>query len=444
MKLLKLYKTYRISQIFLITILTLLNSSMVLAYIGSDSEVVISNKKTLQLKYVNDKSKKAVLNGLIYLQSIQNKDGSWALETTTNGWRLKVGITSLSVLAFLANGYLPGQWEYGSELKKAQKFLINQSSLKENGFMGNTMYEHGLATMCLAELLNKSPVKWKSEKVTDVLIKAIKLIELSQSDKGGWRYRPAPEQGEDTSVSAMVYMSLASAHKAGFNVNDRVSRYFKEYCLATGNPNGGGFWYNPIYKKNTTKPPHKSTTITLSCTAGGTYSAQLAGLGKTKLVKESIKFMKRQPDIFNQFDYFYYFHFYAIHAMAKAGENEFALWYPKIRNTLTLKQNKNGSWNNKKDHVNPMAILILSSPYNLSIIKESLDYLPTLKVREKEKKNIKKLVELLGHNSYIIRNSTEVKLKEMQNKNFKYFKKLINEQSDPEIIYRLKKIINAK
>ena len=53
-------------------------------------------------------------------------------------------------------------------------------------------------------------------------------------------------------------------------------------------------------------------------------------------------------------------------AMVQAGDERYANWYPKIRDSLISLQQTNGSWQEKEDdypHKTPMAIIILGTPH---------------------------------------------------------------------------------
>jgi hypothetical protein len=67
-------------------------------------------------------------------------------------------------------------------------------------------------------------------------------------------------------------------------------------------------------------------------------------------------------------EYYYYTHYYAIQAMVQAGDEEYAWWYPKIRDELIKRQNAQGGWGQVSNpgtisYETPMAIIILSTPH---------------------------------------------------------------------------------
>ena len=72
------------------------------------------------------------------------------------------------------------------------------------------MYEHGLATLCLAEMYGMDP----DPELEDKLRKAVDLIIKCQSPAGGWRYSPSPTD-QDLSVTVMQVVALRAANNAG-------------------------------------------------------------------------------------------------------------------------------------------------------------------------------------------------------------------------------------
>ena len=73
--------------------------------------------------------------------SFRNEDGSW-------GDKYKAAETSLALMAFMVKGYMPEQPPYGGAMSKGVDFLL-KAAREGGGYMGDSMYEHGLATLAL-------------------------------------------------------------------------------------------------------------------------------------------------------------------------------------------------------------------------------------------------------------------------------------------------------
>jgi len=265
-------------------------------------------------------------------------------------------------MAFMSQGQFPGFGPYGKQLDRAKEFLLKKAQAGNDGYLGAVMYEHGLATLALSEMWGMTRDRNDDEAIQKALEAAVKVILRSQNDGGGWRYQPSPNAGQDTSVTAMVFIALASARQAGIVVpNETITKVVK-YLESVWNADTGGFGYLPGAQKST-----KLTTI--ACTAGGAYAAQLAGQRDSEMVTAALRFLEtKAPGIFGKAEFYYYAHYYAIQAMVQAGDEQYSAWYPKIRDALITKQLPNGSWGKgKKDETGsyetPMAIITLATPH---------------------------------------------------------------------------------
>lgn len=295
---------------------------------------------------------RAIDRGLEFLIATQRPDGSWAKEDGS----FSTAGTSLGLMAFMVKGHFPGFGRHGEALDRAKEYLLQKAEASSTGYLGG-MYEHGLYTLCLSELWGMTADAEDNPRIQLQLQRAVDVILRAQSPLGGWRYQARPDSGQDTSVTAMVFVSLASARQAGILVPtetiDRVVGYLRDQVW---NEKTGGFGYQG------------RTGTTLACTAGGAYAAQLCGMRETEWVQAAVRYLENSPKIFNreEIGYYYYAHYYAIQAMVQAGEEHYAKWYPQIRDALINLQQPNGSWENPKKpypHTTPMAIIILGTPH---------------------------------------------------------------------------------
>lgn len=299
---------------------------------------------------LTEEASKAIDRGLQYLLKTQKPDGSW--DRDGKGDR-EVAITSLALMAFMANSQFPGFGKYGKELDRAKEFLLKKARSRDDGFMGATMYEHGLATLALSEIWGMSKNKDDDDQLQAAVEKAVEVIKRSQNPGGGWRYQPKADGGEDSSVSAMVFIALASARQAGVMVENEVIAKFRKYVKSARDGKTGGFSYVPKGNGGTSIP----------CTAGIAYAGQLAGLRDTEIITGAIRLLNEQENIFNRVGHYFYCHYYAVQAMVQAGDKEYQKWYPQIRDALIAKQLADGSWSKKEKYGTPMAIIILSTPH---------------------------------------------------------------------------------
>ena len=300
---------------------------------------------------LTEAAEKAIDRGLKFLLANQNKDGSWSMD---NGDYAIAG-TSLGLMAFMVEGHFPGFGEYGDALDRAKDYLLKRNQDSPSGAMGVKMYEIGLFTIAMSELWGMTKDPADNEKIQVALERSVQIILRSQSPLGGWRYAPRPDAGQDTSVTAMVFVSLASAREAGVLVPtetiDRLTGYLRDQAFSEQR---GGFGY-------------QGAGYTIACTAGGVYAAQLAGNRETEWVKAALHTLENETKMFSRKDngHYYYSHYYAMQAMVQAGDERYAKWYPQIRDSLISLQKPDGSWVEKENdypHKTPMAIIILATP----------------------------------------------------------------------------------
>src|SRR5437773_1558359 len=200
---------------------------------------------------IDDDTKKAVAKGLAWLAAKQNPDGSWS----DGRYLHNTAITSFALLAFMSQGHLPNQGQYGPEVGKGARFLMaaaqnisvtdRETGKKLDGAYiigarGGNMYAHGMATLALAELSGQTG----DAEMRAILKRATDLIINTQNAQGGWRYEPQPTGG-DISVTIMQVMALRAAKNAGVHVPDVTLEKAIKYIKACYNPSEGGFSYMP-------------------------------------------------------------------------------------------------------------------------------------------------------------------------------------------------------
>lgn len=306
------------------------------------------------------KASEAIDRGLKHLLATQRADGSWA---AGDAGEREVAITSLALMAFMSKAQFPGSGPNGDALNKAKDWLLKKAGESPDGYLGTTMYEHGLATLALTEMWGMTRDR-DDDVVQKAVEAAVNVILRSQNKGGGWRYQPSADGGQDTSVTVMVFVALASARQAGIVVpNETIAKVVTYFESATSQQTGGFNYVPSGVQKNDS----------IACTGGGAYAAQLAGERGSEMVMSALRFLKeRSPGIIdNNFGEYYYGHYYAIHAMVQAGDEYYSEWYPLIRDALIRKQGTDGSWGGTKNksgilgtsYETPMAIIILATPH---------------------------------------------------------------------------------
>jgi hypothetical protein len=311
-----------------------------------------TRKKMLSEGGGSTASEAAVARGLIWLQKVQNSDGSWEFD---GSHKSKIGATGLALLPFLAAGHThkPSseapdpkrdpdikKRNYHLTVRKGIEFLLGK--LQPTGNFGTSnMYEHAIAAMSLCEAYGMSAdpkLRPAAQNVTNFIIKA-------QHSAGGWRYSPG--QAGDTSVTGWQIQALKSAHLSGLSVPQdvlkRATGFLDSVAYGDGSPASIGSRYGYTEKSGS-----------MSMTAVGLLCRQYLGWGpKNPKLAAGVEVLKRQPPSKGNFDIYYLY--YATQVVHFFGGDDWSVfWNPKIRDLLidtqvTAGQNL-GSWNPTQDH----------------------------------------------------------------------------------------------
>jgi hypothetical protein len=297
-------------------------------------------------------ARQAIDKGLAFLASRQVEDGSLA----ASGRNAAIG--ALAGIAWLSSGSTPGRGPYGREVARVTDFLLDH--VEDSGFITvpdrvshGPMYEHGFATLFLAEVHGMSP----RDDLRDKLARAVDLIVRTQNDEGGWRYQPRKADA-DISVTICQVMALRAARNAGLRVPAETIDRCVDYVKRSQNSDGG-FRYMLVGPGDSAFPR----------SAAGVVALHSAGIYEGPEVERGLAYLERfQPrgGPLAQDGYFFYGHYYAVQAMWQAGGPQWERWYPAIRDHLIASQQSNGSWTDTTgaEYGTAMATIILQMPDN--------------------------------------------------------------------------------
>jgi hypothetical protein len=326
---------------------------------------------------------KVIEGGLKYLSLTQDPEGFWRSDIgykLNYGYRIvegkenkpHVGITSLACLAFLANGHLPGQGEYGRCVEKGLDFVLSCTQEKD-GFItyeGTRMYSHAFATLFLAEVYGTT----YDERVREKLQLAVNLIEKSQNSEGGWRYEPLA-QDSDMSITVCQVQALRAARNIGIKISkgtiDKALAYVK--AIATQQKK---FKYQNL---NVSRTSFALTAAGCTALHGiGFYDSTYLRPFLDQLLSMKTPIEQRNiPEGYPDTYFYFYGHYYAAQAMFIEGGMYWEKWYSLISRDLLSKANHFKL--NVQDQVYPvvrwrcegvgdifgtaMALVILQIPY---------------------------------------------------------------------------------
>ena len=88
----------------------------------------------------------AYLRGIGYLSRSQNEQGYWV----NDSYGSETGVVGLAVVAILAHGDDPNFGPYKTAISKGINYILGKTN-KQTGYIGTSMYNHGFASLGLAE-----------------------------------------------------------------------------------------------------------------------------------------------------------------------------------------------------------------------------------------------------------------------------------------------------
>lgn len=163
---------------------------------------------------VTPSSELAARRGIEWLARNQGPQGNWESND--------LGLVGMGVLAFLANGHLPGRGRFGSVVERALDYVLRNaqaSGLLNIADPQRDMYNHGLATFVLGQAHGMTD----DRRISRVLEQSLKLIANTQARDGGWDYRARRQSyGHDLSLVVMQAKALRSAVDSGLEVRSDV------------------------------------------------------------------------------------------------------------------------------------------------------------------------------------------------------------------------------
>ena len=303
------------------------------------------------------------------------------------------GVTSLCILAFLAQGEMPGEGIYGDQLTHAIDYVLECQ--KPNGllaFVGPSgdidplgpfvwqhctgSYNHAITSLMLSEMHAMSDTL-QTEKVHDALEKAVHFslklqkVPKRKTDQGGWRYLGKYDLADsDLSVTSWYLMSLRSAKDAGFEVPAEVIDQAMEYVTRCFDENEKTFLYpNQPRSKQLSRVMAGAGILALA--HGGRHDNPLAQSAGSWLLTH--KFRSYNGNTAGR-ERYHYGVFYSCRAMYQLGGEYWQEYFPSAADQLVANQQSDGSWNidaNRRDrrygrcYSTALSILALSTPNQL-------------------------------------------------------------------------------
>lgn len=291
----------------------------------------------------------AYAKGLNFLVRSQNEAGFWG-----GAHGNEPGVVGLGVLAMLAHGDDPNYGPYSAAIKKGLNYILSQARAA-NGQIGMSMYNHGFATLALAEAYGAVD----DARIGPALEKAVELILTSQAANpmGGWRYSPE-NRDADTTVSGAQVVALLAARNAGLGIPDQAidkAIRFYQRCQS----GDGGFGYT---NASGGSPPRSAI---------GTLVFGLSRRKNTTHFRAGFRHLRQIPNEAG-INYFYYYVYYAAQAYFHADMVAWSNWNTEMVKLLQTRQNLDGSWSGRhgQSFSTSMSLLALALNYRYLPIYE--------------------------------------------------------------------------
>ena len=261
--------------------------------------------------------------GLKFLASTQSENGTW-----NDNYGSSPGVIGLTIIAMLAHGDDPNYGPYSTNIKRSINFIISSAN-QTNGYLGNSMYNHGFATLALAESYGVV----HDDRIGPALQKAVKLLISAQARNPykAWRYSPTSRDA-DTTISGACLVALLAAANAGIKVPDTAIQNALAYYKSCQSTNGGIGYTSP-----------GSSNLTRTAIASLCYS--LSGHQKSQVYKKSVNYLLTNTNQRGRSTYYFYYLYYGAQAFFRIPDKSAWDNWNKV-NIKTLKnlQGSNGAW----------------------------------------------------------------------------------------------------
>jgi hypothetical protein len=287
---------------------------------------------------------RAVDLGLRYIARRQTEpDGSISMAGNDPpvDHRAPFAVTAIAALAYMADGNSETRGPHCSELKRAIDYIAGKANFDADGIgaylgadgdMLSRMHGHGYATLALAEILGmggQAGGRERQRKLQQVLTAAVRKIEMTQGDSGGWYYKPSKDLEHEGSVTITLVQALRAARNVGVAVDAEVIRKAVEYVrqsqVKDANVADAGAFRYRLQSHETSLALTAAAIATLNST--GDYDSESIDRGIRYILKE-LKNPERESMGWGQLKFPAYEQLYLAQAFLQYRDFDvFAQWY---------------------------------------------------------------------------------------------------------------------
>ena len=220
------------------------------------------------------------------------------------------------------------------------------------------MHGHGFAMLFLAQVYGMEEDRAVARRLHDVLTRAVRITERSQSRAGGWLYSPDSD-GDEGSVTVTQMQGMRACRDAGIQVSPNTVRNAVRYIERSSNPDGGIRYQ--VGGGGESRPPITAAAVATLYNAGN-YDSPLA--------LKCLAFCDRTISVNsggnNMWGHFYYSHLYYSQAKYQRGGRDWERYYRAMSGRLVSSQSTDGSWMGDQvgtSYGTAIALIILQLPY---------------------------------------------------------------------------------
>jgi len=263
-----------------------------------------------------------------------------------------VGVTGLSLLAFLGAGYTDRgskrENKYARNVRMGLRYLMQSQA--EDGVFGTRathafIYNHAIATlaMCEAYWMTGNPRYKKPAQ------EGLNFLAMARNPYMAWRYEPRSGEN-DTSVTGWCVMALKSGKFANLEVDPDAFEGARQWIDKMTEPNFGQVGYN--YQGGTSSRPEGKqdrfpAEKTQAMTAAGILTRIFLGEDprRSEMIKKGGELCLALPPVWNPDDgsIDMYYWYYATLALYQVGGTTWDRWNKSMVKAIVESQHGEGS-----------------------------------------------------------------------------------------------------
>jgi hypothetical protein len=340
------------------------------------TSLLFSEEKTDANKTSENAISIAIARGSNFLLKNQNKDGSWGTPQQTKGLNIyapipgahrafRLAVTALSLSALLDNQ--ENNPLYKETILNAKEYLIeNLPDLRRATPMAiYNVWSHAYGIQALVNLLNSSFGKDGEQKIKEIIVQQISMLEKYESIDGGWGYYDFNAQTKQPSgssisfVNATCLVALKQAEDVGFTIPSKMASKALDAIRRQRLPDhsylyGEYLKYRP--RRGINRPAGSlgrshACNLALQVWGDQTVTEEIHKLCLDRLIERNgwLDMARKRPVPHESWFaiagyFFYYGHLYASLCIEKLPITDQPSYKEKLAEILIPLQEKDGSW----------------------------------------------------------------------------------------------------